>query len=558
MRLINVHNYQLELFNDSSIPPYAILSHTWGKNEVTYLQLQPSSRRNGPDKRSIESSKDTTYRKVIFTCKQAIRDGLDYAWIDTCCINKSSSAELSEAINSMFHWYHQARVCYAYLSDVSDIKNPEANKSEFRTSKWFTRGWTLQELLAPSELRFYSRDWKLISPITSLYETIKDITGIETVYLTKDSHSTFMFRHASVATRMSWAAKRKTTRVEDMAYCLFGIFDGEGEYYNTPFEHGYLAASPANFLGCRNLVPWPSVDQGTAFSITNRGLQVTVPIRQVNGNNYNAILRCSRDTEDNEAIALPLVKLENSGDSWNDISCYSRTDRAPHNIAAEGYSEWPTTIRIANRPWWPSTVLSRSGKQLVYFRKLPVGCSIVNVSHVGELLPRSNIISIGADDISQPRFIHVWSSSRGGLMIRLQWRGNGMGWDCGIAAMKLKKNTKITGRRATQQLSQIPFKNSIRIDGCLFDIRLLKEKVFGRELMVIDLTEKQLRAFVWANALSEKFAMGERVEQALIWAGALSNLLYTASDDVAIVGLVGFLGVLSIGGYGNMGPIVAS
>lgn len=139
----------------------------------------------------------------------------------SCCIDKSSTAELSEAINSMFRWYRTAAICYAYLSDVSHL-------TDLEQSRWFTRGWTLQELLAPKDVRFYSSHWKLLGSKLQMSDRLWEKTGIEPEVL-----STGVFDHVSIAMRMSWAAGRKTTRVEDAAYCLMGMFD-----VNMPLLYG--------------------------------------------------------------------------------------------------------------------------------------------------------------------------------------------------------------------------------------------------------------------------------------------------------------------------------
>jgi hypothetical protein len=150
-------------------------------------------------------------------------------WIDTCCINKSSGAELSESINSMYLWYKRASICYAYLSDVS--LQPRDYLGSFRQSKWFTRGWTLQEIIAPCSVEFYSKDWIAFGTRLSLQKHISEVTGIDVAILRGESYARY-----SVAQKMSWAAKRKTTKPEDIAYCLMGIFSvsmpllyGEGE-----------------------------------------------------------------------------------------------------------------------------------------------------------------------------------------------------------------------------------------------------------------------------------------------------------------------------------------
>lgn len=143
MRLLNTSTLKLEDFFDD-IPNYAILSHRWEHEEVSYHDFQADC---------IDLA---GYSKIVGCCKQPGLDGFDYAWIDSCCIDKSSSAELSEAINSMFLWYSDSQTCYAYLSDVPSFADDHsAENSAFRTSKWFGRGWTLQELLAPEIVVFY-------------------------------------------------------------------------------------------------------------------------------------------------------------------------------------------------------------------------------------------------------------------------------------------------------------------------------------------------------------------------------------------------------------------
>ncbi|GME27157.1 Het domain-containing protein [Neofusicoccum parvum] len=139
MRLLHTSELELEDFGPSVIPRYAILSHRWGKEEVTFEDMI----------KGLAQTK-TGYSKIEGSCKQANNDGYEYIWVDTCCINKDSSAELSEAINSMYAWYKNAGICYAYLVDVPDEVNPKED-AKFAGSDWFNRGWTLQELLAPHE-----------------------------------------------------------------------------------------------------------------------------------------------------------------------------------------------------------------------------------------------------------------------------------------------------------------------------------------------------------------------------------------------------------------------
>ena len=170
--------------------------------------------------------------KIRHACAVARKYGFRLIWIDSCCIDKTSSSELSEAINSMFAWYTSAQVCFAYLVDVDPGDNPSAKNSQFRGSIWFKRGWTLQELIAPYELIMFSKDWRVMGSKRDLADVIEQITSISADALLHEKS----LCHFSVAQRFSWASYRQTTRVEDRAYSLLGIFDiniptlyGEGE-----------------------------------------------------------------------------------------------------------------------------------------------------------------------------------------------------------------------------------------------------------------------------------------------------------------------------------------
>ncbi|KAJ4196038.1 hypothetical protein NW767_009496 [Fusarium falciforme] len=202
-------------------PPYAILSHRWEDEEVTLCDLE-----NG------RSQQMKGYEKLQRSCALASSHGFEYIWIDTCCIDKSSSAELSEAINSMFKWYQDAVICYAFLSDVStSTRAPTTSRQglyEITASQWFTRGWTLQELIAPRAVHFYSQQWVYLGSRNAAAEAIQLATGISTGALLGQD-----LLGISIYERMKWASTRTTTRPEDMAYCLLGIFD-----VNIPLLYG--------------------------------------------------------------------------------------------------------------------------------------------------------------------------------------------------------------------------------------------------------------------------------------------------------------------------------
>jgi hypothetical protein len=220
MRLLQVdENGEFSLTDDlvGNIPPYAILSHTWAEDheEVNFrdLTIGPRKTKSG-------------YKKLRFCAERAARDGLQHFWVDTCCIDKSNNTELSEAINSMFRWYRDATKCYVYLSDVATNNRDQINLSPqswelaFRKSRWFTRGWTLQELLAPSSVEFFCSNKERLGDKKSLERLLHEITGIAIAALQGTLLSEF-----SVNERMSWAETRQTKREEDRAYSLLGIFD---------------------------------------------------------------------------------------------------------------------------------------------------------------------------------------------------------------------------------------------------------------------------------------------------------------------------------------------
>ncbi|KAI1809600.1 heterokaryon incompatibility protein-domain-containing protein [Poronia punctata] len=210
MRLLNTTTLELASFSgepfELDFPRYAILSHTWGDDEVSLEDI-----------RNLEIAREKRgFEKIAKCCQTAVAEGLEWAWIDTCCIDRDKSAELEEAINSMFKWYEGAAICYAYLSDIGP-----SGQHDWKKSRWFTRGWTLQELIAPFEVIVYDNAWKELGTKLSLAKDLHEVTGIpETVLLNSEARL-----EVSVAGRMSWARGRKTTRPEDTAYCLLGIFE---------------------------------------------------------------------------------------------------------------------------------------------------------------------------------------------------------------------------------------------------------------------------------------------------------------------------------------------
>ena len=373
MRLLDTRTLRFVEVSDPKAVPYAILSHTWDLLGEQSFQTVSDIQRTHPGD-SVASSPALS-PKIRDFCAFARNAGYDYCWIDSCCIDKTSSSELTEAINSMYAWYSIADICYAYLADVSS--SPATWKGEFRTSRWHRRTWTLQELIAPKKLIFLSCDWSDLGSKVTLAPLVEDITRISVdVLMSKE-----LLPSVSVAHRMSWAASREATRAEDRAYSLFGIFDvqmptiygeggekafvrlqeeilrhipdqsifawglrplpyhgafrvlrrSEGNTFPVTRQHGLLASSPRDFEGSRNVerVPYaelraalrlvsntlPSLDCST-FSIRLNPPVYPVQLLSDGGPTHVAILACKDPARG--WVALLLRDQPNS--SSNDFS----------------------------------------------------------------------------------------------------------------------------------------------------------------------------------------------------------------------------------------------
>ncbi|KXH32345.1 HET domain-containing protein [Colletotrichum simmondsii] len=304
MWLLNTKTLALESFADPSEVGYAIFSHTWNNDEVSFQEISSAAI-------ATTTKNKAGFGKVAKTCEIAQEKGLGYAWVDTCCIDKSSSAELSEAINSMFRWYQEAKVCLVFLSDL----RPEVGGtgpgvyeiSDLSRCKWFSRGWTLQELIAPIVVEFYDAGWTLRFSKDGWPVCLSAITNIDVEILTFEKELSAV----PVAVKMSWAAHRRTTRVEDRAYSLLGLFDihipmiyGEGAKALQRLQEeiakstddlslfawvavdeeqryrGIFAKELAEFTFCGNYMRYSQFTLGRIeFSITNKGVRFTDILR---------------------------------------------------------------------------------------------------------------------------------------------------------------------------------------------------------------------------------------------------------------------------------------
>ncbi|KAI0378113.1 HET-domain-containing protein [Hypomontagnella monticulosa] len=307
MWLLNTETHVLEEFSEAQVSSrsYAILSHVWGSEEISFKDFEGNQA-------GLRSRRG--WGKIVRFCDTARKHGLSHAWIDTCCIDKRNSADLTEAINSMYRYYYSAAACFIYLEDVHPSVKQEADSlsslaaaraqllEAVRATRWISRGWTLQELLAPKRRCFLAADWSEIEDGDDLLGAIEESTGIDMAVL-KDRD---LISNLCVGERMKWASKRQTTREEDMAYSLMGLFNvnmpvmyGEGptsafkrlqrEIMQSSFDmtifawrgdyssSGMLAKSPADFADIPPLGLWAPVSV-SPYLMTNVGLSIRLNI----------------------------------------------------------------------------------------------------------------------------------------------------------------------------------------------------------------------------------------------------------------------------------------
>lgn len=370
MRLLRTdcEDLKLDTYNDERrLPKFAILSHVWlaAEEEITFQDI-------GKD---LDFAVREGWKKLDFARRQAHQDGFSYVWIDTCCIDKSSSAELAEAINSMYRWYSLAAVCYVHLEDMPEPLPPRHpsktqplmldqqetsgwNWKQFSCCKWFTRGWTLQEMLAPTRVQFYSSSWTHIGDLPELAVIVAYITGVHIGALQRR----WQIRTYSIAQRMSWAAKRQTTKIEDQAYSLLGLFElnlpiiyGEGhrafvrlqeeilKVYSDPTTFAWLslrpecsnedvqtfqdakrkrldllAKSPREFELCGRVVPIDEAVVEPFYELTDKGVRFKLPVLSRDIQNVQMVLglRCCYDDDPTQILVMAVEKAQGSTDFY--------------------------------------------------------------------------------------------------------------------------------------------------------------------------------------------------------------------------------------------------
>ncbi|KAI2615551.1 HET domain protein [Hypoxylon sp. NC1633] len=331
MRLLICETLTFQEFFGSQIPKYAILSHTWGEEEVLFQDFG--------DMETAKGKKG--WSKIEKSCEVALKEGYHFMWIDTCCINKESSTELTEAINSMFQWYQYADTCYAYIAD-HDTSTPGSSLAK---SRWFTRGWTLQELIAPSVVKFFDCNWKEFGTRDKMRTELSSITliGTDVLKSSKRRSIAVLLDTIPVARRMAWAAARQTTRIEDIAYCLLGIFQvtmplvyGEGErafirlqeeiikksndltlfawtatkttitsgpsngHVLPIMDRGILATSPREFAEASKIRHTSDLRGNPGYSVSNRGLRIKKEFHQIHEDRLFMGLLCRGESRSGE------------------------------------------------------------------------------------------------------------------------------------------------------------------------------------------------------------------------------------------------------------------
>ncbi|KAF2666188.1 HET-domain-containing protein [Microthyrium microscopicum] len=389
MRLINLLSFEIEEFFGDKVPPYIALSHTWSEGQEPVFKEWSKAlrkvRKNADHNMStdeikmglhlvfVELGKNLGFQKILSFLEIVKERGVEYGWADTICIDKTSSAELSEAINSMFAIYRNCSLCIAYLADVQG-----GDLSAFRASRWFTRGWTLQELIAPQKVYFYDQRWVEMGEKgdrhSSIYETVVRASRVGHTVLERPD----TIRNHSIAQKMSWASRRTTTRREDIAYCLLGLFEvnmpllyGEGmnafqrlqeeilkksdddsifAWYDPEASfftyRGLLARSPAEFANSGE-IQFNGSDHSEPLWITNKGIRV-----QFNGfekskpnsrnSDFFVVLDCRKNFQ--ERLAIKLIRLSPEGSQYARVDCHQLDSYTCWQNQA--YSSWEQEKRI--------------------------------------------------------------------------------------------------------------------------------------------------------------------------------------------------------------------
>ncbi len=429
MWLLDTSTLKLKNFIANDMPQYAILSHTWDVEEVSFQDID-----------KLESKTLKGYKKIERCCFLAVSKGYDYVWIDTCCIDKKSSAELSEAINSMYTWYAKSSICFVYLSDFDIPTLDEQNGSEimekFRKSRWWSRGWTLQELLAPRHIDFYTSNWEYIGDKYTLLPEISLASGIP---LSTGNSSLIgePIDEVSVAARMSWASKRETTRLEDEAYCLMGIFDvnmpllyGEGKKAFTRLQHEI-----ARSLDDESLFAWSTEDvQSGIFAPNTRVFAGCGAIRSLSAPNMHRLNPRQASTITNRGLHLEALPWRIPASSLHGSASLSK------EALRSDYTLLPLNCALKGNRNSPFTIILRRVSHNQYVRFLPGECMVYEKYYRAELKRER----VGQNDDHYPHVIFIKDPPKADI----PWI-----WSYGLTTDRIKPNPSM-GNRSTYRLKE--------------------------------------------------------------------------------------------------------
>jgi hypothetical protein len=542
MRLINVATLKLEEFFHESIPPYAILSHTWGndKDEISFRDIEEEK---------IKQAGHWPIKLDGF-CKRAKRDGLGYGWVDTCCIDKANSVELGEAINSMFLWYRNASICYVYLSDVPAGDPFSDPSSKFFSSRWFQRGWTLQELLAPKRVYFYDSEWRQIGTKAKMSSMVEKITGIPRPFLLGIA----ALNEASIAQRMAWASKRVTKRKEDIAYCLLGIFGvnmpmiyGEGDRAFSRLQQeimrnsrddsilawglslaesiidgsmsmmsaGVMASSPSDFANCGHIVSREhETNSISAFSIVGGFLQINLSLFTSPSGEISGLLKCGPERNLEQVVGIPLVFTTSGKTSGQYVRPHGRNSALLPNTKSEASTQ-TIYIQTARQS---KNATANSRRNWFYIDEFhETGLDLIEVEPPDRWKDDAMIATaIESSDILQRTWIRFRPQGNGfrDFLVLLEFETQGSQAHARCSIMIVSKTTSLEDLASKFiHMRQAPFRKQSATDNMLsISVAVEQETIAGQQMFLVRLAKTNGLADFTVDATNELQLLESKLE----------------------------------------------
>jgi hypothetical protein len=508
MRLINAETMLLEDFSIREVPHYAILSHTWTEEEVT---LQEFTNQNSG------TAKKRGFAKIAQTCKLARENHIKYAWVDTCCIDKTSSAELTEAINSMFQWYKNSSVCFAYLSDFPQKEDERMSDwpadrdtgdvlvisyDGLLSCRWFTRGWTLQELIAPRTVRFYDETWNFRGTKESYTDQIHLITHINPLVLRDSGY----LAKLSIAERMTWASGRKTTRAEDAAYCLLGLFDismpllyGEGDKSFVRLQHEIIrnnndlsifgwslntglvspAYRPGFGRGCRVDCGHRNQYQDDLHSVLARSINECVVVHTW------YILDSAEHTVTNRGIKISCSLLEMCLQGCDFYECRCCSDCRAY-VLPIGHTDSESRLGIILKKLGPDN-FARSNKRLIHLDR--------NARLFASSTRHRPIYLLTQTPHSMPRLTYLSLKVRKGSHFIINFAAPDDRWNSSERCWYLEKESNQDWGMVSLEFSDLGDRGKICVLFCGLVVVVLDSQVFRREIGLVSQSSSLISSY---------------------------------------------------------------